>query len=109
VTRSSDRNGDIPAALAASDGREIVALLFRRRDDHYLDEMADPGDDLPPPAVDDLLNDYVLDADQARREEGAAFFLRPPVETGCSGFIQSMSPSVRRALRDIVPRLELAI
>jgi outer membrane protein OmpA-like peptidoglycan-associated protein len=102
-----NRYGDvIRRSRVMPDGHEIVLTYTPDYDREERLEWRDPGDDLPPLALNIPVRDYILDAEEAPQEEVYDFFEQPPVER--VERIYSIDEVKRSArIRDKVRRVDL--
>ncbi|WP_271894838.1 OmpA family protein [Candidatus Phyllobacterium onerii] len=102
-----NRYGDvIRRSRVMPDGHEIVLTYTPDYDREERQEWRDPGDDLPPLALNIPVRDYILDAEEAPQEEVYDFFEQPPVER--VERIYSIDEVKRSArIRDKVRRVDL--
>ncbi|MDR6634563.1 outer membrane protein OmpA-like peptidoglycan-associated protein [Phyllobacterium sp. 1468] len=102
-----NRYGDvIRRSRVMPDGHEIVLTYTPDYDREERLEWRDPGDDLPPLALNIPVGDYILDAEEAPQEEVYDFFEQPPVER--VERIYSIDEVKRSArIRDKVRRVDL--
>ncbi|WP_457300323.1 OmpA family protein [Phyllobacterium sp. P5_D12] len=102
-----NRYGDvIRRSRVMPDGHEVVLTYTPDYDREERLEWRDPGDDLPPLALNIPVRDYILDAEEAPQEEVYDFFERPPVER--VERIYSIDEVKRSArIRDKVRRVDL--
>ncbi|HWA19414.1 MAG TPA: OmpA family protein [Devosia sp.] len=102
-----NRNGDIlKRSKILPNGREIILASFDDRNDDFLLEWRDPGEDLPPLRLTIPISDYILDADEADEDEIEFFLDQPPVEQVRRIYsIDEVKRSAR--IRDSVRRLEV--
>ena len=102
-----NRYGDvIRRSRVMPDGHEVVLTYTPDYDREERQEWRDPGDDLPPLALNIPVRDYILDAEEAPQEEVYDFFEQPPVER--VERIYSIDEVKRSArIRDKVRRVDL--
>ncbi|MEQ1770906.1 MAG: OmpA family protein, partial [Devosia sp.] len=102
-----NRNGDIlKRSKILPDGREIILASVDDRDDDFVLEWRDPGQDLPPLRLTIPISEYILDADSADEEDIEFFLDKPPVEKVRRIYsIDEVKRSAR--IRDTVRRLEV--
>ncbi|WP_245426316.1 OmpA family protein [Phyllobacterium bourgognense] len=102
-----NRYGDvIRRSRVMPDGHEVVLTYTPDYDREERLEWRDPGDDLPPLALNIPVRDYILDAEEAPQEEVYEFFEQPPVER--VERIYSIDEVKRSArIRDKVRRVDL--
>jgi outer membrane protein OmpA-like peptidoglycan-associated protein len=102
-----NRYGDvIRRSRVMPDGHEVVLTYTPDYDREERLEWRDPGDDLPPLALNIPVRDYILDAEEAPQEEVYDFFEQPPVER--VERIYSIDEVKRSArIRDKVRRVDL--
>jgi outer membrane protein OmpA-like peptidoglycan-associated protein len=102
-----NRNGDIlKRSKILPDGREIILASVNDRDDEFILEWRDPGEDLPELRLTIPISEYILDADTAEEDEIELFLDQPPVEKVRRIYsIDEVKRSAR--IRDTVRRLEV--
>ncbi|MEO6395136.1 MAG: OmpA family protein [Devosia sp.] len=102
-----NRNGDIlKRSKILPDGREIILASVDDRDDDFILEWRDPGEDLPELRLTIPIREYILDADSADEDEIEFFLDQPPVEKVRRIYsIDEVKRSAR--IRDTVRRLEI--
>ncbi len=102
-----NRYGDvIRRSRVMPDGHEVVLTYTPDYDREERQEWRDPGDDLPPLALNIPVREYILDAEEAPQEEVYDFFEQPPVER--VERIYSIDEVKRSArIRDKVRRVDL--